>query len=323
MIGVRHGADGVHHAADGRPILAVGRDVLFRALAEHIGRHIHPRLMEPVGGILQKPLHRLGLALVIGVAVVDGARLVIVPGAVREADIVELYLVEAHGPGGLQGQVHLILPHIAAVYAGPVHAADLQRPAAQVRYHTLRMICGQVGIVEGGDPADDVIPGVLQLFHRRLIVLQGVVGVLIGAGGILLHHRGGVANGPAVHHVHHKGVDAAAVGHGNVCLRIPDGLVVQIQGLHGAGHDVILELGLFIGIIVQPRCVAAAVAVAPVGVELGHIRVIGRGGLLLGRQRRRKDFAAADVIDGRQTAKVAIAEPRMPHQVCPVWMPTL
>ena len=31
----------------------------------------------------------------------------------------------------------------------------------------------------------------------------------------------------------------------------------------------------------------------------------GRGGLLLGRQRRRKDFAAADVIDGRQTAKLS------------------
>ena len=29
------------------------------------------------------------------------------------------------------------------------------------------------------------------------------------------------------------------------------------------------------------------------------------------------------VSDGMQTAKVAIAEPRMPHQVCPVWTPTL
>ena len=291
MIGVRHGADGVHHAADGRPILAVGRDILFRALAEHIGRHIHPRPVEPVGGVLQKPLNGLGLALVIVVVIVDGARLVIVPGAVGEADIVELNFVEAHGLGGLQGQLHLILPHLAAVYAGPVHAADLQRPAAQVRHHTLRMICGQVGIVEGRDAADDVIPGVLQLFHRRLIALQRVVGIRIGAGGIFLHHRRGVANGPAVHDVHHKGVDAAPVGHGDVCLRIPDGLVVQVQGLHGAGHDVVLEFGLFIGIIVQSCRIAAAVAVAPVGVELGHIRVIGRGGLLL----RQPDIPGGDV----------------------------
>ena len=171
MIGVRHGADGVHHIADGGPVLAVGRNVLFRALAEHVCRDIHPRLMEPVGGILQKPLHRLGLALVIVVVIVDGARLVIVPGAVREADIVELNLVEAHGLGGLQGQVHLILPHVAVIHAGPVHAADLQRIAVQVRHHALRVIRGQVGIVEGRDPADDIVTGILQLPHRRLIVL--------------------------------------------------------------------------------------------------------------------------------------------------------
>lgn len=72
MIRIGHGADGVHHIADGRPVLAVGGDVGLGALPEHIGGDIHPGVVESVAGVHQESLHRLGFALAVFVAVVNG-----------------------------------------------------------------------------------------------------------------------------------------------------------------------------------------------------------------------------------------------------------
>ena len=41
------------------------------------------------------------------------------------------------------------------------------------------------------------------------------------------------------------------------------------------------------------------------------------------RRMKKRATRIISVSDGRQTAKVAITDPRMPHQMCPVWIPTL
>ena len=138
--------------------------------------------MEPVAGVHQESLHRLGLALAVFVAVVNGP-LLEGPCAVGEAHIVELDLVKAHESGRLQPQLYLVLPHEPAVHTGPVHPADLQRLARLIGDDALRVILRQMGVVEGRDASDDVVPGILQGLDARLIYLQRVVGTLVGGGG--------------------------------------------------------------------------------------------------------------------------------------------
>ena len=267
VIRIGHSGNGVHHRADGGPVLAAGRHIGVGALAEHIAGHIVPRLVQPLRGIHQKPLHRLGLALSIGVLVVDGPRLLVLVRAVREADVVELDLVEPQRRG-LQRQLRLVLPHRAVVGAGPVHTADLQRRAAEIGDHILRVVGSQVGVIEHRDASDSIEPGVPQLLHVGPEILHGVLGRRIGRRAVLLHHRRGIGHRRAVHNVHHEGVDARALGQPDIAVRILDGAAVEIQRPHLVGHHVVRERGLLRGVIVQPRRVAAAPGVAPGGMEL-------------------------------------------------------
>ena len=290
MVGIGHAGNGVHRRADGRPVLAAGGDIGVGALAEHVAGQIVPGTMEPLRRVQQEPLHRLGLALTVGVAVVDGAGLLVVIRPVGEADIVELDLVEAQRCR-LQRQIHLVLPHRAVVGAGPVHMADLQGRAAQVADDLLRVIRRQMGVVEHGDAADEIVSRVLQLPNVGPEALHGVHGRRVGRRTVLLHHRRGVGHGGAVHDVHHKGVDAAALRHPKVAVGVLDSRAVEIQRPHLVRHVVAGNGALLHGIVVQPRRVAAAPAVAPGGVELIQRLVILSQRFLL----RHADVGGGDI----------------------------
>ena len=188
MVGIGHAGDGVHRRADGRPVLAAGGDVGIGALAEHVAGQIVPRAVEPLRRVQQEPLHRLGLALAVGVAVVDGPRLLVAIRPIGEADIVELDLVEAQSRR-LQRQIHLVLPHRPVVGAGPVHGADLQRRTLQIADDLLRMVRRQMGVVEHGNASDEVVSRSLQLLNVGLEVFSGVHGRRVGGRAVLLHHR--------------------------------------------------------------------------------------------------------------------------------------
>ena len=222
--------------------------------------------MQPLGGVDQEPLDRLSLTLTIGVLVVDGTRLLVLIRAVGEADVVKLDLVEAQS-GGLQSQLHLVLPHGAVVGAGPVHGTDLQGRAVQVGDDVLRVVGGQVGVVEHRDAADDVVAGVAELLHVGLEALHSVLSRGVGGRAVLLHDRGGVGYRRAVHDIHHEGVDAGTLRQPDIAVRVLNGAAVQVQGPHLVGHHIVREGRLLGGPVVQPRRVAAAPAVAPGGVE--------------------------------------------------------
>ena len=290
MIGIGHAGDGVHRRADGRPVLAAGGDVGVGALAEHVAGQVVPGAVKPLRRVQQEPLHRLRLALAVGVAVVDGTRLFVAIRPVGEADVVELDLVEAQGRR-LQRQIHLVPPHRAVVGAGPVHVADLQGRPVQVADDLLRVIRRQMGVVEHGDAADEVVARVLQLLDVGPEALHGVHGRRVGRGAVLLHHRRGVGHGGAVHDVHHKGVDAAALRRLQIAVGVLDGGAVEVQRPHLVGHIVAGDGALLHGVVVQPRRVAAAPAVAPGGVELiQRLVVLGQRFLL-----RHADVVGGDI----------------------------
>ena len=290
MVGVGHAGDGVHHGADGRPVLAAGGDIGIGALAEHVAGDIIPGLVQPLGGIEQEPLHGLRLALAVGVPVVDGAGLFVLVRAVGEADIVELDLVEPQR-GGLQRQLRLVLPDGAVIGAGPVHGADLQRRAVQVGDDVLRVVGGQMRVIEHGDAADDVVARVAELLHVGPEALHGVLRRGVGRGAVLLHHRRGIGHRRAVHNVHHKGVDAAALRQTEVAVGVLDGAAVEIQRPHLLRHVIAGDGGLFRGVVVQPRRVAAAPRVAPGGVALIQRLVVLSAGFLL----RHADVGGVDI----------------------------
>lgn len=128
-------------------------------------------------------------------------------GVVRETDIVELDLVEAHGLHCVDSQRDLILPDIAAEGAGPVAGRDIQRVAGAVGDGVFGMILAEEGVIEGRQTADGVEARVLDLLNDRLVFLDGVIRVLIRRGGILLVYRRIVADGRAIHDVDDEGVD--------------------------------------------------------------------------------------------------------------------
>ena len=302
MIGVRHGGDGIHRSADGRPVLTVSGHIVLGALAEHIGRDIRARIMQPRGSVLQKALHRLCLALPVCIAEVDGTVLLIAPCAVGETAVVKLDLVEAHQLHGLQRQIHLILPHGAVIHAGPVHAAYLQRVTGGIGDHTFGMVHRQIGVIKGGDAADHIVAGLFQRGNALPVFLRRQVGAVIGAGRKRLHHRRGVADGAAVHNVHHKGIDAAVIGNGHIAGRISDGFHIQIQRLYLVGHHIVLKFRLVAGEVIQLRRVTAAVAVTPGGMQLQQLFIIGgHGGILVQTHIGRGNIAALHLI-ARYTA---------------------
>ena len=236
--------------------------------------------MQPLRGVDQKPLDRLCLALTVGVFVIDGTRLLVLIRAVGEADVVKLDLVEAQR-GGLQRQLHLVLPHGAVVGAGPVHGTDLQGRAVQVGDDIFRVVGGQVGVVEHRDAADDVVAGVAELLHVGLEALHGVLGRGIGGRAVLLHDRGGVGYRRAVHDVHHKGIDAGTLRQPDIAVRVLNGAAIQVQRPHLVGHHIVREGRLLRGVVVQAGRVAAAPGVAPRGVALVERVVILRQRFLL------------------------------------------
>ena len=125
-----------------------------------------------------------------------------------------------------------------------------------------------MSVVEHGDAPDQIVARVLQLLHIGAEALHGIHGRRVGGGAVLLHHRRGVGHGGAVHDVHHKGIDAAALRHPEVVVRVLDSRAVEVQRPHLVGHIVACDGALFHREIVQPRRVAAAPAIAPCGVEL-------------------------------------------------------
>ena len=207
MVRIRHAGNHVNNIADRGPILAVGRDIVAARLTKDIRADVDTVFVQNIRGIHQKALDGLRLRLVIFVAVVDVAVFLIIIRAVREADIVELDLVKAHGLHCVDSQRDLILPDIAAEGTRPVAGCDIQRLAGAVGNGVLGMILAEEGVVEGCQTADHIESCVLDFLNDCLIICDGVLGVLIRRGGIFLVHRRIVADGRAIHDVDDEGVD--------------------------------------------------------------------------------------------------------------------
>ena len=141
-------------------------------------------------------------------------------GVVRETDIVELDLVEAHGLHRVDGQRDLVFPYVAAEGAGPVAGRDIQRVAGAVGDGVFGMILAEEGVVEGRQTADHIESCVLDFLNDCLIICDGVLGVLIRRGGIFLVHRRIVADGRAVHDVDNEGVDLRGLRIFNVLVDV-------------------------------------------------------------------------------------------------------
>ena len=220
MVGVRHTGDHVDDIADGRPVLAVGRDVVAARLAEDVRADVDAVFVQDIRGVHQKALDGLCLCLAVFVAEVDIAGGLILVGVVRETDIVELDLVEAHGLHRVDGQRDLVFPYVAAEGAGPVAGRDIQRVAGAVGDGVFGMILAEEGVVEGRQTADGVEARVLDLLNDRLVFCDGVIRVLIRRGGILLVYRRIVADGRAVHDVDNEGVDLRGLRIFNVLVDV-------------------------------------------------------------------------------------------------------
>ena len=291
VVGIGHCRDHVHHVADSRPILTVRAHISLGALAEHVSTDIHAGIVQTVSGVHQEALDGLRLALIICIAVIQ-LPILVIPSAVGEADIVKLDLIKAHQLHGLQRQIHLVLPHIAAVHAGPVHTHDLLGIAGRgAGNHVLGMVVCHIGVVKCGDASDDVVAGILDLLHRRLILSQRIVGAGIGRGGVFLHSGGVVADSAAILNVDNKGIDAAVVGNIQIGIQLTDELHVQIQSLHLFGHHIVGKLSLLAGEIVQTGRVAAAPVIAAVHVQLVDSGIILRLSLV----HRARHIAGADI----------------------------
>ena len=269
VVRVRHAGNDVSHVTDRRPVLAVGRHVIAARLAEDIRADIDAVFMQDVRRVHQKALDGLRLGLVIFVVEVDIAFLFIVTRAVRETDIVELDLVEAHGLDRVDGKRDLILPHVPAERARPVARRDIQGIARAVRDGVFRMILAEEGVVERGQTADHIEARVLDFLDDRLIFLDRIVGVLVRRRRIFLVHGRVIADGRAVHDVDDKGVDLRGLCVFDVLVDIAQHSRVagQIDRIAGIRHRVIRKIGFGTRIIVQTFRVAAAPLVAAAGMD--------------------------------------------------------
>ena len=220
MVGVRHTGDHVDDIADGWPVLAVGRDVVAARLAEDVRADVDAVFVQDIRGVHQKALDGLCLCLAVFVAEVDIAGGLILVGVVRETDIVELDLVKTHGLHCVDSQRDLILPDIAAEGTRPVAGCDIQRLAGAVGNGVLGMILAEEGVVKGCQTADHIESCVLDFLNDCLIICDGVLGVLIRRGGILLVYRRIVADGRAVHDVDNEGVDLRGLRIFNVLVDV-------------------------------------------------------------------------------------------------------
>ena len=128
-------------------------------------------------------------------------------------------------------------------------------------------------VIEHGDAADDVVARVAELLHVGPEALHGVLRRGVGRGAVLLHHWGGVGHRRAVHDVHHKGVDAAALRQTEVAVGVLDSAAVEIQRPYLLRHVVAGDGSLFRGVVVQSRRVAAAPRVTPGGVLRQRFRL--------------------------------------------------
>ena len=289
VVRVGHTADHIHDIADSGPVLTVGRDIGVICLAENVGADIYAEVVKLLHRVHQKTLYGLRLGFVIGVVVVDVPVLFVLIRSVREADVVELDLVEAHALHCLLCQRDLVLPDIAAEGAGPVAVGNIQRLAVFVVDAVFRVIGHEEGVIEGGQTADDVEARVLELANGSLVFLEGIVGVFSGRRRILVIDAGGVADARSVDDVDDKGVDLRRFGVGDILVdfRYDLGVAGQIESVDMLGHDVVREAGLFGRIVVEAARIAAAVAVLAAGV--GHVDaeavvdlhrvLIGRGGI--------------------------------------------
>ena len=188
---------------------------------------------------------------------------------VREADIVELDLVKAHGLHCVDSQRDFILPDIAAEGTRPVAGCDIQRLAGAVGNGVLGMILAEEGIVEGCQTADHIESCVLDFLNDCLIICDGVLGVLIRRGGIFLVHRRIVADGRAIHDVDDEGIDLRGLCVFDILVDVLQDRRVarQIDGVAGVRHFVVCKIGLGAREIVEAFRVAAAPFVAASGVD--------------------------------------------------------
>ena len=295
VVRIRHAGDDVDHVADRGPVLAVGRHIVAAGLAEDVRADIHAVLMQDVRRVHQKPLDGLRLGLAVFVAKVDGARFLVFVRPVREADVVELDLIETHGLDRVDRQRDLVLPHVAAERARPVaRICDHQRLAVLVRDGVFRMILAEERVVEHRQPPDGVEACVLDLLDDLPVFLDRVVRVLVRRGGIFLVHGRVIADGRAVHDVDDEGVDLRGLRVFDVLVDVRQHRRVagQIDGVAGVRHLVVGKIGLFPREIVQTLRVAAAEPVAAPGVDgVDAEAVIDLVGFLL----RRGDVLAADI----------------------------
>ena len=234
--------------------------------------------MENIRSVHQKPLDRLGLCLAVGVPVVDGSGLVIAVGAVREADIVKLDLVEAHQLRRLHRKVHLVLPGFPAIGRGPVGSGQLPRLALFIGDGVFRMVLDEIGVVKGGDSADHIVACIFQLLDRRLIFLHGIEGSRCSRRTILLHYLRGISNRAAIDNIHNKGIDTAVVGNFNICVHIIQTPCYQIEGSALLRHCIAINRALFPGIVVKVRRPAATVQICAACVgAIVAIVIVGKG----------------------------------------------